>query len=36
MTWRDAAMLLLIWVAIGLIFGPFIGKAIKAMNGDEE
>jgi hypothetical protein len=36
MTWRDAVMLILVWIAIGLIAGPFIGKAIKTMRGDKE
>jgi hypothetical protein len=36
MTWRDAVMFLLLWLAIGLIFGPFMGKKIKEMGGDEE
>jgi hypothetical protein len=36
MTWRDYAMLLLVWLAIALIFGPFIGRANKKMNGGKE
>jgi hypothetical protein len=36
MTWRDGMIILLVWLAIGMIACPYIGEAIKTMRGDEE